>query len=326
MTLGTLGIVFIVVLGVVFQFFDLIVGSVYYYLAPDVIPRRFFGRFIAASNIAGTLTTLLFNLYVLPYSVKYMGWVFTGIGIGYFAIFTLMCLFVKEGEYPPVPEKMEKQESLLKRGKDWVILYFRQCFRQPFFVMFFLGLALHSISTTCRGTFNLLFATGDLGMSIEQFGKVGAVGSVVSLCVVFCMGFIVDKFSPLLLYLLSTIPILAANIWGYFFTTDYFSFFAVGIAISLVYSIQAISGAPISVMLFPPEKYGQFCSANAMVRSVLLIFGNYLGGVAIDYFGYRFIFIWDTIFTVIATLALIYVYIKWKEYGGKENYRPPCTD
>lgn len=324
--LGGLVILLVAVCAVIFQFFDLIVGSVYYYLAPDVIPIHFFGRFMAATNIAGTLTTLVFNLYVLPLVKIDVAWVFTGVGIAYFAIFMLMCAFVKEGEYPPVVKYQKEQGSIFKRTLEWIIIYCRQCYRQPFFFLLFLGFGLHSVSTTCRSVFNLLFATEDLQMTVEQFGKVGAVGALVSLGIIFIMGFIVDRFPPIILYLFSTIPILAANIWGYFFTTDYLSFFAVGIAISVVYAIQSVCGAPLGVMLFPKEKYGQFCSANAIVRSLLLIAGNYLGGLAIDFFGYRFIFIWDTIFTIIATLALIYVYIKWKQYGGAEHYQPPNTD
>ena len=324
--LGSLVIFLIAVCAVIFQFFDLIVGSVYYYLAPDVIPLRFYGRFIAASNIAGTLTTLVFSLYVLPLVKINVAWVFTGVGAAYFLIFMLMCIFVKEGEYPPVVNYQKKQGSFFKRLLEWVVIYCRQCYRQPFFVMFFLGLGLHSVSTTCRSVFNLLFATEDLHMTVEQFGKVGAAGALVSLGVIFVMGFIVDRFSPMLLYLFSTVPILAANIWGYFFTTNYSSFFVVGIAISVVYAIQSVCGAPLGVMIFPKEKYGQFCSANAIVRSILLILGNYLGGLAIDFFGYRFIFVWDAVFTIIATAALIYVYFKWKEYGGEKNYQPPSTE
>ena len=92
LTGNALVILLIALCAVLFQFFDLIVGSVYYYLAPDVIPLRFFGRFIAASNIAGILTTLVFSLYVLPLVKINTAWVFTGVGAAYFVIFMLMLL------------------------------------------------------------------------------------------------------------------------------------------------------------------------------------------------------------------------------------------
>lgn len=326
MSLSVLGIALIAVCAVLFQFFDMIVGSVYYYLFADVIPHRFIGRYMAGMNITGIATTLIFSLYVLPQAVKNLAWVFTGVGITYFVTFMLMCIFVKEGEYPPVVAYQRQEGPLLKRAAGWIAIYFRQCFRQPFFVLFFLGTALNSVSTTCRQVFNLLFATQDLKMTVEQYGKVGAIGALVSMGVILLVGYIMDKIHPLRVFLFSGFIVIAANIWGYFFTTDYASFFAVGIAISVVYAIQNVSQGPVFVALFPPEKYGQFSSANAMLRSLLLIFANYFGGLAIDYFGYRFIFVWDTLFTIGATGALIYVYIKWKSYGGAEHYRPPSTE
>lgn len=60
--------------------------------------------------------------------------------------------------------------------------------------------------------------------------------------------------------------------------TDYASFFVVGIAISVVYAVQFVSNGPVFIELFPPDKFGQFSSANAMMNSVLLIFANYFGG------------------------------------------------
>lgn len=117
----------------------------------------------------------------------------------------------------------------------------------------------------------------------------------------------------------------AANVWGYFGVVDYPTFFVVGIAISVVYAVQFVSNGPVFIELFPPDKFGQFSSANAMMNSILLIFANYFGGVAIDRFGYRFIFIWDTIFTVAATLALLFVYVRWKRSAapGITRRRPP---
>ena len=153
-----------------------------------------------------------------------------------------------------------------------------------------------------------------------------AVGAVVSAGVVVLTGYLMDRLHPLRVFVASGVIVIAANVWGYFYVTDYASFFVVGIAISVVYAVQFVSNGPVFIELFPPDKFGQFSSANAMMNSVLLIFANYFGGVAIDRFGYRFIFVWDTIFTVGATAALLFVYVRWKQLGGAERYTPPPTD
>ena len=326
MSMNSLGILLICVFAVIFQFFNLIVGSIYYYVFADVIPHQFIGRFMAAMNLAGTGSGLLFNLFVMPYAIDYAPMVFTGIGLLYLVCFMLMCVFVKEGEYPPPKQFQEAELPWYQRLVNWVKIYFRQCYRHPFFTFLFLGTALNNASTVCRHTFNLLFATEELHMTAAQYGRVMAAGSVVSAVVIVLVGYVMDKIHPLRVFLGSGIIVILANIWGYYYVTDYASFFVVGIAISVVYAIQYLSNGPVFVDLFPPDKYGQFCSANAMMNCVLLIFANYFGGMAIDRFGYRFIFAWDTIFTIGATLALIYVYVKWKQLGGAKGYVPPPTD
>ena len=324
--LQTLGILLLAFCAVLFQFFNLIVGSIYYYIFADVIPHRFIGRYMAAMNIGGMVTQLVFNLWVMPSVTDHLPWVYTVVGIAYFVTFMLMCVFVKEGKYPPAERPENEGLPLWLRIYNWVALYFRQCYRHPFFIFLFLGTALNNASTTCRQVFNLLFATRELGMDAAQYGKVMAVGAFVSMGVIMLTGWIMDKIHPLRVFLASGVIVILANIWGYYFVFDYHSFFTVGIAIIAVYAIQNVSNGPVFVALFPPEKYGQFCSANAMLNSALLIFANYLGGIAIDLFGYRFIFVWDTLFTIAATVSLIYVYIKWKQYGGAEHYVAPPTD
>lgn len=323
---GVLGITLVCVFSVALQFFNLIVGSIYYYIFADVIPHRFIGRFMAGLNLAGTVSGFLFNFFIMPYIVDFAPAVFSGIGLLYLVCFLLMCFFVKEGQYPPPKSPRMQRISAVKLLTEWIGIYFRQCYRHWFFTFLFLGTALNNASTVCRTTFNLLFATRELQMSAGQFGKVMAVGAVVSAGVVLLTGYLMDKYHPLRIFVASGIIVILANVWGYFYVTDYATFFVVGIAIAVVYAVQFVSNGPVFIELFPPDKYGQFSSANAMMNSVLLIFANYFGGVAIDHFGYRFIFIWDTFFTIGATVALLFVYVRWKQLGGPNHYVPPPTD
>jgi MFS family permease len=125
-----------------------------------------------------------------------------------------------------------------------------------------------------------------------------------------------NKLKAIRIYIGSGYLIIALNIFGYFFVKDYITFYIVGVLIVIIYSIQNLCNVPMFADLFPKNKFGQFSSANAMINSLLMIVANFGGGLAIDYFGYRFIFIWDTIFTFLATIILLYVYFKWK----RSNY------
>jgi hypothetical protein len=79
-------------------------------------------------------------------------------------------------------------------------------------------------------------------------------------------------------------------------------------------------------MLFPGGRYGQFSSANALINSLFLIAANWGGGWAVDRFGYRFIFIWDFLFTCLATLLLALVWARFLRLGGDRGFRSPLDD
>ena len=325
-SLNSLGIVLICLFSVLFQFFNLVVGSIYYYVFADVIPHQFISRFMTAMNLGGALLGVLFNLYVMPHAMEYSLMVYTGIGVVYLIVFMLMCVFVREGAYPPPPPVRKREFNWCENAVNWVRVYCRQCYRHWFFLFLFLGAALNDASIVCRSTFNLVFAVDELHLDTGQYGQVMAAGQIAALIAVAGVGLIMDKIHPLRVYIGSGIIIILVNLWGYFFVHSFQTFFVVGVAFSVVYGIQVLSTLPVFIALFPSDKYGQFSSAFAMMKSLMLILANYCGGLAIDCFGYRFIFVWDFAFTIMATLALLYVYVRWRQLGGAEGYVPPPTD
>ena len=226
-----------------------------------------------------------------------------------------MCLLVKEGQYPP-PEP--------PKGNP-VKTYFRECFSLSFYRWFFLAMACNDASTVCRTMFNLLFSKNELGLSLEQYGNIMSVNAVISFFLLIPMGFLVDWLHPLRTYIAGAMLVIAANLFGFFFVQDYITFFIVAILIAIVYVIQNASKLPMFVSLLPAASYGQFSSANAMVVSVFLIFANFGGGVFIDFLGYRYIFIWDLLFTTLGLIALLKVYRYWSRSGGRRGYIAPTV-
>jgi maltose/moltooligosaccharide transporter len=319
-------ILLICLFSVLFQFFSLIVGSVYCYLFPDVIPHHLMGRFMSFMKIASLAGGWLFNKFLMGMVGDHAGWVYTIVGVVYLVVFLGMCLFVKEGSYPP-PEKItgDKSGVLAKTGHA-LSVYVRECFGHRFYVLLFLGTALTQASTVCRGLFNTLFATKELGLTTAQFGEVMAAGSLVSIVVLLFSGYIMDKLHPLRVFTLSGVLVILLNVYGYYYVTDYDTFYHVGVAIVIVYAVQGLSIIPMFAMLFPANRYGQFSSANALINSFLLIAANWGGGWAVDRFGYRFIFVWDFIFTCLATLLLVLVWVQFLRLGGDRNFRSPLDN
>ncbi len=311
---------------VLFQIAYMFPGTIVYYLIADVIPRECIGTYMAISSFCGTGLTFLFNYFVLKLAVDHTKLMFCIIGGLYLLVYILQFFFVKEGQYPPVADKISPEGNHVSRFSKHVVLFFKQCFRHKIFVFMFISVGLNQASTICRSMFNILFATKEIQMTAAQYGQVIAFGALGSALVVLPMGKIMDKTHPMFVYLIGGIIVIITNIFGYFFVHSVKSFYVVGIAMSVVYTIQNLAWTPLGIALLPKDKYGQFCSAQGMVISTIMVVASLLGGWLIGKFGYRVIFVWDFCVTAIATLTLLVVVVEWVRFGGRKGYKPPETD
>ncbi len=305
----------IIVFAVGFQFFNMFVASIFYYIFADVVPKPFMGRFMSLFRMVGAVAGICYNKFIFKHAETHMAWIFTVIALVYLVAFLMMCFAVKEGEYPP-PEPPKK---------NMFRTYFRECYSLSFYRWFFLAMACNDASMVCRTMFNVLFAKNSIGLSPEQYGDIMATNQVVVLCALPVMGILVDRLHPLRTYIAGAMLIIGMNFFGFFFVRDYTTFYVVAVLLALVYVVQTASKLPLFVALLPQDKYGQFCSANAIAVSIFLIAANYGGGLFMDLFGYRFLFIWDMAFTSLGLLALFKVYAGWKKFGGREDYTAPVV-
>ena len=295
------------------------VGSTIWYLAPDVIPPEFIGRISAASSIAGALAGFIFNRFFLRFVPQYNTWIFTAIGIFFAFMLTGMFFFVKEGEYPPAEPRPQQTGNFICRGAKAIKHFLRDSYSDKLILLFFLGYSLTCVSTKCRGMFNILFATKDLGLTTGQYGTIMGYGSLLGLGIAFLSAFWIDRINPLKFYTYIGFVIILLNMIGYFFAADYSSFMILGLLLVVIYTTQELCQGKIYVMLYPKNKYGQFCSAMSIFLCAISTVTTWGAGKAVDLFGYRFIFVWDFIFTIIATAVLLKVIFLWKEKQKEEN-------
>ena len=91
---------------------------------------------------------------------------------------------------------------------------------------------------------------------------------------------------------------------------------------------------PLFYKMFPQSRFGQFCSAQALLRSFIGLGAGVFSGLYIDIvkyfcngsdFAYRFIFLWSTIFTIINAVILVSAYRIWYRLGGDSHFHPPAT-
>ena len=311
-----LGVISISVVG--FQFFNMIVGSIYYYLFADVVPEHLMGRFMGLFRVVGASATFVFNRWVFGFAETHMREIYIGIGLLYCISFTLMCWRVKEGEYPPPPPQVEGPGAI-----SGIKTYFVECFSISYYVWFFLGTTLYTVGMICAQIFSVFFAQS-LGMNLDGFGKVMSWVSLLSLALSLPMGYLSDRIHPLRMGVIATAASVVLSAVSFFVIRSADSFLWLSIIMALATIAYGAANLPMYALLLPKDRYGQFCSAQAMINALAMILANYLGGWFIDVTGnYRYIYCWYAFFMLLSLACMLPVYVGWKRYGGDAAYVPP---
>jgi len=333
-TPATMTIALIALFLIMFQFFNMFVASVLCYLFNDVVPQQFLGRFIGAFRIVGIGAGALYNYFIFKYAESHMREIFIGAAILYLIGFGLTCLMVKEGEYPPI----EGESAVESRGIAGIRTFFRECFSHKFYWLIFTVSAVNAV-TLPMGTFTVFFQK-EMGLTLDQIGKLTAASSVAMMVAMFFVATFVDRWHPLrtTVYSLVFSAIGISMSWIWIFVTlpgNYFFWLSLGTLLIAAFqsSITIVSTLPKDMRLFPKSRFGQFCSAQAMLRSLATVAAGISTGLFIDGikwlcrgsdFAYRFNFLWTLFFTVAAAGVALYTYRYWYKLGGDAHYQPPA--
>lgn len=298
---------------VLFQFFNMFVASVYYYLFNDVVPSAFLGRFVALFGIVASGAEFCFNLLVFPYAETHGSQIYLTLGILYFLAFFFMCRYVKEGEYPPPPAETAR-EGLI----DTLRSYFRECFGKPFYLLIFGRMAFWQMGMTA-GTFVTFFGK-DLGLDLTQIGRINAANLLVMTIVLYPMGALVDRLHPVRMHLLALLLIPAISLCFFFFARSYWSFMLLSVLIAPAMALMSASMFPLINSVFPKDRFGQFCSAQALLVAVAIMAGSYLAGEFMDLVkDYRFLYVWMSVFQACAAACMLGACVIWRHNAGKST-------
>lgn len=319
-----------------FRFFEMIVNTIFWYLFNDVVPAPFIGRFLGMFRVVGSLAGALFNFYLFKYAESHTSLIFIGVAALYGVGFVMMCLNVKEGEYPPPTPVSSGRFTLAPHAKA----FFSQCFSQPLFTRVY----LYSMAIGFAGAANafVIFMERSIGLTFDQIGKITGAALFFAMLLMYPMGWLVDRFHPLRVLIVSLIGatiVIAFKVIFLFWEFPNEKLFWIYIIITLASVPASVATAsavlPMLMRLFPHERFGQFCAANAICASFGMIAGGFIIGPLLDliksrfgdgdYF-YRFIPIWSVLFLLIALCAIIAVYREWKRLGGDADFAPPIDD
>lgn len=338
LTASTVIIALICVFIVFFRFFELFVSTVFYYLFNDVVPVAFIGRFIGFYKVVGALAGALFHFFIFKYATSHTSVIFLGAAALYLTAFTLMGLNVKEGKYPPPDKIVDKKRRF---SLEPVKTFFRECYSARIFRIMFSYSALLAAS----GSINvfLIFMAFSIGLTIDEVGKVNGATALGSVLLMFPMGMLIDKFHPLRVMIAAQIGYTAVALFKCVFLFHDFhrdTAFWIYLGLAMFYlpffAANGMAGLPLVMRIFPHERFGQFCAANAMVAAASSIITGALAGVFLDTarrllanygdYYYRLVPAWTFFFAIFMLGASFLLYREWKRLGGDESYRPPIED
>jgi MFS family permease len=302
-----------------FQVFNMFVSSVYYYLVVDVVPEAFIARFYGLLYIFCNLGAFVFNYFIFGMAKTYLHEIFIGTSLIYGFIITLMCLKVKEGEYPP-PNKKEAA------GHWWsgIHNYTVQCFGKPFFLIIFVVYSIR-IWANASDVFLVFLYRDQMGLTLDQIGKITAFAQIFSVLFVYPAGILVDRLGSHKSLIIAMALYCVVKLVAFFLVDGYWSLLICNILWLIPYCLITISVGKWIVDLYPNKQYGQFASAGAMISSIGAAVFTLLCGQLIDFVqNYRYALLWPVAFHLIGIWGGVILYRKWKAMGGKEGYQLQC--
>lgn len=323
-----------------FKFSDTFVNTVFWYFFNDVVPHNVMGRFFSLFRIVGASAGVIYNYFVFQYALSHLRLIFLLVAVLYLVGFTVMCLMVKEGQYPPITKLTEKRGDILQIVKNYV----KECLTHRIYHYFF----LHNIFWSLAGACNVftVFLNLSLGLTLQQIGLIAAAVGVANVILTYPAGALADRFHPLRVMLwikVGLLMIAPLNCIWLFTNFDPAVNFKIVIALNIIslplWLIYNVVGLPMYMRILPKDRFGQFCSFNAFSASAIGILGGIAAGAYIDLmrrifpdklwgndFCYRMIPVWGLPFLISGLVFLVLLYRSWKKLGGDKHYVPPGSD
>ena len=316
-----------------FSFFNTFVNSVFWYLFNDVVPESLLARFMSYFRTVSLCAGSFYSLVIFKHADNHSTEILAGAALVYFLGFGLMCLKVKEGNYPPPPEYVGNKGGGLAAIKTFGV----ECMGLPHYWLLFL--AHMSVAFAYTGQIFYIFFYKSLGLDLGMIGKLGFGMSISGALVVPFSGWLADKYHPIRVVIGGVILQLAIlpihSIWLFWHPSATIAFtilFAMNVCLfAPVGAMISVFDPPLLMRIFPRTRYGQFCSANSMCRSVTGIVGGSLVGIYLDVlkvkFGadtaYRLLPLWQFTGYAVMLFFLVKLYHSWQNHGGDVSYVPP---
>jgi MFS family permease len=282
------------------------------------VAGRFFGMFRAV----GLLSGIVFNLWIIGIAEQHMTAILIGVGVVYGVGFTVMCLRVKEGQYPPPPPPAPGPR--LPNVVAQLRTYVRECFSNPHYVGIFLAMMLGGVAGAPINSFSIFFAKS-LNLSMQTYGQLLVVTFSISFALSFVMGWLADKFHPLRVGVVTLGLYAAVMLVGGAVATEATRFSIVFVAHGVLMGAFLTGTWSVSQRLYPKAKFAQFYSAAGLVNGVSYVIVPPAIGAVLDATGhvYRHTFYASGSLALFGMAAFILCLRRFQALGGDKHYVPP---
>jgi maltose/moltooligosaccharide transporter len=332
----TIGVIAVIM--VFFSFFNSFICAVFWYLFKDVVPENLMARWMSWFRMVSMGAGAFYNFFIFQYAESHALEIFVGGGLLYLVGFGLVCWNVKEGNYPPPPANIDGKQGVWSGLKTYGI----ECHRYSHYIFIFLvGVCMSGVGLVASPF--MLFFYQSCGLSLQQIGILQGTAMVVFSVCILGSGWLADRYHPIRIVMIgllaqAVLVLPLQCLWLFWTPSPQVSFYLwVGMAVLLGAPSGALIGVldpPLFMRLFPQDRFGQFCSANAMWRSAAAIVGGVVIGWYFDFLkqrvgeanSYLWLPVWQWVFTVLALMVMWKLYRSWQRYGGDESYMPPSPE
>lgn len=322
---------------IIFKFFYMFVGSVFYYIYNDVIPPQMMTRFTGGITIVGSLFASVYNFFIFPHSMDHFKWVMIGFAVIYTVLMGAVCFFLKEPRFPdPEPEQKKKG-----KGLAGLFAFGKECFSHRIYIYEFIQTAL--VMAAVSSSIFVVFHQQSMGLTLGDIGNMNGIFNICRTIMAFAAASVgaifIDRWHPVRISVFLGAFVFLVPCYDtrwFFFDPPAEIFWWVNL-FSMIFVIVTlftdIAGMPTLQMILPKSRFGQFCSAKSLVASLTgmvfgLLMGVYMDTLKIGFsFGdraFRGIFFWQVFFHGGALVFSMMKFYQYRKLGGFSAYKAPA--
>lgn len=291
-------------------------------LVNDVIPRPVLGRFFALLRIISLICGVVMNYVILKHVEAHFRLIFLSLAAVFAFTYIVMCLMVKEGDYPPP----EKDAGDFRSGGfiAAIRVYVHECFSKSYYRWVFAALALSGLAVIPINSFSIYYAKS-LNMPMGDYGTIKAINHTCGIFFAFPIGMLVDRFHALRVTMATMVLYCVTVLLGAILIRTPWSFGWAVFGHMVVSGFYLSASGALAQMLLPRLKFAQFLSASLVITSVATIVLSLGMGYLLDATGsnYRLTYIAGGVLAAAAVVVMYIVYRKFMAMGGPDGYVAP---